>query len=153
MKYLSILLILALVACHKQSDVAPPVFTATIDGQSWTSSSTFCNVIGSAILIEGFDHGGGVLNFSVGDTVAGDYILEPGTLSTAWYQNSVTHTPVFATSLNRDTTGIGGKITITEINSTKKVISGNFSFQLYNDSTRSVINVTRGVFKDLPLTY
>ena len=44
----------------------------------------------------------------------------------------------------------GGSITITKFDTLHRVISGNFSFQLRNQYSGETINVTKGIFTDVP---
>lgn len=128
----------------------PAVFKADFSGTTWTATATQANITSAGIQIIGSKANGESFAFALDATTAGTY---PGN------ENFLTFTPAGSTfgywSVNTtNPTEDTGSITITNINTVNKTISGTFSFKGYwsDTSNTSIIPVqfTNGVFTNIP---
>jgi len=154
-KILFILVVLSLMACHKESVTNPPwEITANIDGRPWKANQQiFSHIIGGYIMISGSDSSGRSINLSLKGSVAGTYPLGKNRESSASYSDSLSDTPLFSTGWSNDTTLAGGTVVITSINTSNRTITGTFSFNAYNDSLGYNKAITQGVIRNLPFLY
>jgi hypothetical protein len=130
----------------------PAVFKADFSGSTWTAAVAQANITTDGIQIIGSKANGENFAFFVDATTTGTYPAN---------QNFLTFTPAGSTygywSLNlANATENTGSITISNINTVAKTISGTFSFKGYwtDATTTSIIPVqfTDGVFTNVPYT-
>ena len=138
-------------SCTSQIEYRIPAFQATInDSNNWeaTNFNVTTNALGEGI-ITGNDFNTAIsLRFP--SINIGVYDLRENIIGEATYQDTIQYS-----TLNDGIASIAyfsdGEISINEITSDSK-ISGTFTFNAYNSSGESTVNVSKGVFYRLPLT-
>lgn len=126
------------------------VFKADFSGDTWTGTEALAVMSTSSISIGATRADGSTFSILVGGTTTGTYQANA---------NIIAYTPSGSTfgywSINlTDTTENTGSITITNIDTVNKKISGTFSYKGYwsDGSTTSILPVqfTNGVFTSIP---
>jgi hypothetical protein len=149
------MILLSVLACRKSglqnaiignANDSSGLFSASIDGQPWIASVKFASIMNGAISISGTDPHNNALSITLGDTIIGPYSLGLKTVSIAEYTDSSMYLQEYSTYHS----SAGGKVVVTAIDEVNKTITGNFTFNLYNDSARDQRTVTQGNFKNLP---
>ena len=138
-------------SCTSQIEYRIPAFQATINGSNnWeaTNFNVTTNALGEGI-ITGNDFNSAIsLRFP--SLNVGVYDLRENIIGEATYQDTIQYS-----TLNDGIASIAyfsdGEISINEITSDSK-ISGTFTFNAYNLSGESTVNVSQGIFYRLPLT-
>ena len=138
-------------SCTSQIEYRIPAFQATInDSNNWeaTNFNVTTNALGEGI-ITGNDFNSAIsLRFP--SINVGVYDLRENIIGEATYQDTIQYS-----TLNDGVASVAyfsdGEISINEITSDSK-ISGTFTFNAYNSSGESTVNVSKGVFYRLPLT-
>ena len=138
-------------SCTSQIEYRIPAFQATINGSNnWeaTNFNVTTNALGEGI-ITGNDFNSAIsLRFP--SLNVGVYDLRENIIGEATYQDTIQYS-----TLNDGISIIAyfsdGEISINEITSDSK-ISGTFTFNAYNSSGESTVNVSQGIFYRLPLT-
>jgi hypothetical protein len=141
--------VLVLGSCQKIKDeLLSSEMTATLDGSDWVANKRVTTLKDNIFTINGNAADGTSLSIIIDGSDEGVYsinILEPKNC-TAIYKETLSSTSEDAFVALR------GEATVTEINTSKKEISGTFSFVFkkaeLSFSADSVI-VTNGVFKNL----
>jgi hypothetical protein len=152
MKFLTKLLFLALftvslASCNKDSSSAPTKMSALIDGKAWDSSIRVSLLQNGIFTITGTSLTGEVIAITINGVTTGTYnlsLLPPATQCAATYKASVT------TSSSDIYVSESGKVVLTKIDQTAKLISGTFEFTLALPSSLTTIkSITQGQFNDL----
>jgi hypothetical protein len=163
MKYIKLLafsLCLFCVACQKSavlensiigSTDSTGLFSALIDGQPWiaSDSSRFASIMNGKITLSGTGGDDQTLVISLNDTVPGKYALGWKQVSVAEYTTRYMWDQFFGTGISSISNLNGGEVEVTTIDKDKKTITGTFTLNLYNDSARRTVHMTRGNFKDI----
>jgi hypothetical protein len=154
----SVALLLGFASCKKETSIesgntASGNFTATIDGAKWAASSTkqAASILGGVITVTGISADNKEINISVADSVPGTYPLNQNTASLAAYA-SLDSADLYAYSTNqgKDSSQAGGVVTVTQIDTIGKTISGTFSFKAWRDIDGRQKTITNGVFTRIP---
>jgi hypothetical protein len=154
----AIILLVGFASCKKETSIesgsnASGNFTATIDGTKWAASSTkqAASILGGVITITGVSADNREINLSIADSVAGTYPLSQTSASLGAYAD-IDSSVLYAFSSNQgsDTSQAGGVVTVTQIDSIAKTISGTFSFKAWRDIDGRQKNITNGVFTKIP---
>jgi hypothetical protein len=126
------------------------VFKADFSGSTWTATQSTAVISGNLIQIVGGKSNGESFGFLINANAVGTYPAN---------QNILAFTPAGSEfgywSVNPDNeTENTGSITITEINTTNKTISGTFSFKGYwsdiDQTSILPVQFTNGVFNNIP---
>lgn len=126
------------------------VFKADFSGSTWTATQSTAVVSGNLIQIVGAKSNGDSFGFLINASTVGTYPAN---------QNLLVFTPAGSEfgywSVNTDNeTENTGSITITEINTSNKTISGTFSFKGYwsdiDQTSILPVQFTNGVFNNIP---
>jgi len=151
-------LLLGFASCKKETSIengtgASGNFTAVIDGAQWAASSTkeAASILGGVITLTGVSADNREINISIADSVAGTYALNQTSPSLAAYADiDSSNLYAFSTNQGSDTSQAGGTVTVTEIDSIGKTISGSFSFKAFRDIDGRQKIITNGVFTKIP---
>ena len=156
--FYSMLLVVGFASCKKETSIesggtASGNFTATIDGAQWAAAGTkeAASILGGVITITGISADNREINLSIADSVAGTYALSQTSASLAAYAD-IDSLGIYAFSTNqgKDTSQAGGTVTVTQIDSIGKTITGTFSFKAWRDIDGRQKNITNGVFTRIP---
>ena len=148
-----IFVIFLISSCSSEIEYKIPAFQATINGSNnWeaTNFSVTTNALGEGIITGNYFNSAISLRFPSIDT--GVYDFRENLIGEATYQDTIHYS-----TLNDGIASISpayfsdGEISINEITSDSK-ISGTFTFNAYNSSGESTVNVSQGIFYRLPLT-
>jgi len=150
---LALILSLAFVSCNNDdeeddNDQGDPSMTALIDGQPWSSSQSSGSVYGGIIGVTGLSSDDKAITISLTGESTGTYILDQQLNHALAYtvdQSGVT--PAYTSNGHADA---GGTVVVSTINETDKLISGTFSTIVYRHTDSTFINITEGVFTDIP---
>jgi len=154
----SIIILAGFASCKKETSIesgnaASGNFTATIDGARWAASSTreAASILGGVITITGVSADNKEISLSIADSVAGTYTLSQTSASLGAYAN-IDSSDLYAFSTNQGSNAsqAGGTVTVTQIDSIGKTISGTFSFKAWRDIDGRQKNITNGVFTKIP---
>ena len=144
-------LFLIISSCSSEIEYRIPAFQATINGTAnWEASdfSVTTNPLGE-VIITGNDFNS-TISLRFPSITVGVYDLRDNIIGEATYQDTIQYS-----TLNDGIASIAyfsdGEISINEITADSKV-SGTFTFNAYNSSGESTVNVSQGVFYRLPLT-
>jgi hypothetical protein len=151
-------------ACTKFESTEPPGndgnpygntsnFTALINGIKWvgTASTDTASSQNGGITISGIDNTNQSISIFLNDTVTGVYPLNANTVNIAVYIDGNSANPhSFTSSQSTDTTQAGGEVTLTDIDTAGKTISGTFQFNVYRKSDGQVNKITQGQFNKIP---
>ncbi|HVU98816.1 MAG TPA: DUF6252 family protein [Puia sp.] len=154
----SIMLLIGSASCKKETSIesndnASGNFTATIDGAKWAASPTrqAASILGGIITITGVSADNREINLSIADSIAGTYSLSQTSASLAAYGDlDSSNVYAFSTNQGSDTGQAGGTVTVTEIDSVDRTISGTFSFKAWRDIDGRQKKITNGVFARIP---
>jgi len=126
-------------------------FRAKINGTQWVAndSSKGATILDGVINIIGIGNNYDMINITLIGSNTGTYILNSTTANIALYQDGSSSNP-FVTNGSSNPSQAGGTVTITEIDTVSKTISGTFQFNLYRQSDQSVKNITEGSFTKIP---
>lgn len=127
------------------------LFSALIDGGAWIASDStrFASIINGKITLSGTGGDDQTLVISLDDTVPGKYVLGWKQISVAEYTTRYMWDQFFGTGNSSNSSLNGGEVDVTAIDKDKKTITGTFTLNLYNDSARRTVHMTRGNFKDI----
>ena len=140
-------------SCSSEIEYKIPAFQATINGSNnWeaTNFSVTTNALGEGIITGNNFNSAISLRFP--SINIGVYDFRENLIGEATYQDTIQYS-----TLNDGIASISpayfsdGEISINEITSDSK-ISGTFTFNAYNSSGESTVNVSQGIFYRLPLT-
>ena len=138
-------------SCTSQIEYRIPAFQATINGSNnWeaTNFNVTTNALGEGI-ITGNDFNS-TISLRFPSITVGVYDLRDNIIGEATYQDTIQYS-----TLNDGIASIAyfsdGEISINEITADSKV-SGTFTFNAYNSSGESTVNISQGIFYRLPLT-
>ena len=148
-----IFVIFLISSCSSEIEYKIPAFQATINGSNnWeaTNFSVTTNALGEGIITGNNFNSAISLRFP--SINIGVYDFRENLIGEATYQDTIQYS-----TLNDGIASISpayfsdGEISINEITSDSK-ISGTFTFNAYNSSGESTVNVSQGIFYRLPLT-
>ncbi len=151
-------LLLFLASCRKETSIENKTglggsFMANVDGVQWIAddSAKGAYVLQGMINLSGISIDHRQLSITLDDTVPGIYTLNQASASLAAYADNDTATLfAYTTNEGRDTSQAGGVVTVTEIDTVNKTLSGTFSFKVYRDLDNRQKTITEGVFYKLP---
>lgn len=142
---------LVITSCKKdETEVEnPPTATmsATIDGVAWTADQSGCTVINGVTGVAGTQAQGQTITITVSKFKEGGYSL--------YYESQVNVGIVTDGNVSYTTNSdqaCNGQMYISEINTNDSTISGNFYFKAYSPFGKGFIEVTDGVFSNIPFT-
>lgn len=146
-----------LASCRKETSIENKAglggaFMATIDGTQWIAedSAKGASILQGMINLSGISGDHRQLSITLNDTVPGVYTLNQVSVSMAAYvDNSLTDFFAYATNQGQDTSQAGGLVTVTEIDTVHKTLSGTFSFKVYRELDSRQRVITNGVFYKL----
>jgi len=161
---LTMLLLLSLFGCYKELSYEIPVnngnnsiagdFRAKIDGVQWVAASNTkgATILFGAINITGVSSDNKMVTITLGGQTTGTYILNQNSIGIAAYNEIAngTITQSFSTNQSSDPSKSGGSVTVTEIDSVHKTITGTFRFNGYDGNTDAQKVITEGIFNKLP---
>ncbi len=153
-------LLTSLFSCQKEitDDLIPSgggtvrgSFRAKIDGTQWTA-----NKATGASRMQGFITVGGVsidkkiISITVLDSGVHRYTLDDNSMAVGDFQDSsLADVNSFTTNGGLNPGDAGGYFEITKIDTTKKTMSGNFSFKVMRQTDNGKRTITEGVFTDI----
>jgi PBP1b-binding outer membrane lipoprotein LpoB len=147
MRIFGIILTAALIlsSCEQAEDVFEdllPEMYATIDGEKWTSLARTTTMQDGAINIIGVSLSKETIVLRINGNTTGTYSV-PIEVVAAYNETEITD----PYSLDNAFVGLTGSVTITEVNTTKKTISGTFNFNATRITDSK--NVTEGKFVNI----
>ncbi len=150
MKKIFFLLLLAVVifSCSKDDDgnIFKASMSALIDDEEWNSVTRLTILEEGKFIITGTSLNGKILTVTIGGTTEGIYELSlSSAMAGAVYKESA------SMSIEDAYVSATGEVNLTDVNNSKKRISGTFSFIAIRNLTNT-INITEGEFKDLLYT-
>ena len=141
-----------ILSCSTEIEYRIPAFQATINGSNnWeaTNFSVTTNALGEGIITGNNFNSAITLRFP--SINIGVYDFRENLIGEATYQDTIQYS-----TLNDGIASIAyfsdGEISINEMTPDSK-ISGTFTFNSYNSSGVSTVNVSQGIFYRLPLTH
>lgn len=127
-----------------------PVFKADFSGNTWTATTTFALVSGNLIQISGTKANGEGFGFLIDGATIGTYPANENILAFTPANSEFGYWSVNSADPDENT----GSITISEIDTVNKTISGTFNYKGYwsDDDAPSILPIlfTNGVFTDIP---
>ena len=161
------LTVIGLVSCQKEMSYEPGYngsggsgtgsLRMKVNGKQWVADKVAIgSVIGGFINISGQSKDGKTFTITLADDKARKYILSnsitsPDSLHAAAYSDSNSITSyAWTTNQGTDTSQAGGWVVVSKIDNSKKTISGTFQMKMYRDLDNTMINITEGVFENLP---
>jgi hypothetical protein len=149
MKKIFFILLLAVIifSCSKDDgSIFKASMSALIDDEEWNSLTRITILEEGKFIITGTSLDGKVLAITIGGTTEGIYELSlTSAMAGAVFKESAT------TSTADAYVSVTGEVNLTDVNNSKKRISGTFSFIAIRNLTNT-INITDGEFKDLLYT-
>ena len=149
MKKIFNILLLAVVifSCSKDDgSIFKASMSAVIDDEEWNAITRVTILEEGKFIITGTSLNGKILAITIGGTTEGIYELSlTSAMAGAVYKESAT------TSTADAYVSATGEVNLTDVNNSKKRISGTFSFIAIRNLTNT-INITDGEFKDLLYT-
>jgi hypothetical protein len=137
-------------SCQKDGDGTPVVInpnaamSCKIDGANWTAFTRITTNTAGTFVINGSALSSDALNITIIGESVGSY-----TLGTMQYNFSASYSPV-ATNPDSVYTAVNGTVTLTEVNTSTKKISGSFQFNAINVLNNNLNRaITEGVFTSL----
>lgn len=124
-------------------------FTAKINGVNFSADSfSFADIANDVIAIVGKDNNGQTILLRVADSGVHEYTMdiESNTNAGAYTKGSDI---AYSTNGGNTNEESGGMLTITEINTANKTVSGTFSMKVYRAIDLQQLNITDGVFKNI----
>jgi hypothetical protein len=149
MKKIFFILLLAVIIFSCSNDdgsIFKASMSALIDDEEWNSLTRITILEEGKFIITGTSLDGKVLAITIGGTTEGIYELSlTSAMAGAVFKESAT------TSTADAYVSVTGEVNLTDVNNSKKRISGTFSFIAIRNLTNT-INITDGEFKDLLYT-
>ena len=150
MKKILFLFVAALVifSCSKDDDgnIFKASMSALIDDEEWNAVTRVTILEEGKFIITGTSLNGKILTVTIGGTTEGIYELSlSSAMAGAVYKESA------SMSIEDAYVSATGEVNLTDVNNSKKRISGTFSFIAIRNLTNT-INITEGEFKDLLYT-
>lgn len=137
---------LTFASCKKNSDSTTPIVTATIGGTAWKATTRTAVLAGNTFTITASSLvTGQTMMININGITPGTYNLDPTNLSTGC---SCTYNSTKLTGETFTYLGTQGTVTLTEVDTDNKTISGTFSFTVYN-ITKGTLDITNGSFSNL----
>jgi hypothetical protein len=139
---------IAISSCSKDDDgnIFKASMSALIDDEEWNSVTRVTILEEGKFIITGTSLNGKILTITIFGTTEGKYELSlTSAMAGAIYKESA--------SMSTDDAYVSatGEVNLTDVNNSKKRISGTFSFIAIRNLTNT-INITEGEFKDLLYT-
>jgi hypothetical protein len=125
-------------------DEIAPDMTAKIDGLEWKASFPYSALDDDKFIVTGVSLSGESISITINSTASGNYELSLMSAECAAIYKKTT-----SSSLDDAYLAISGNVTLTEVNTEQKTISGTFSFSVKRGLTEPVINITEGKFEYL----
>ena len=159
----------ALISCQKDitgeiaaegpgpgNDTFPPAsMKAKINGILWTADRsasairyTAGNNVPAFVLIHGFSNDGRFMSIKVLDSGVHTYNFYDTTFNEGVYNDPFGKS--FSTNQGPSDTVLAGTVEITKIDSSRKVMSGNFSYKIYRRIDNTEISISEGSFTNIP---
>jgi hypothetical protein len=143
-----------MVACRKETSIETAAglsgsFRATIDGSDWISEISLegASITPANISLHGLSIDQKQLTITLAGISTGVYKLDQQTASVAVFvEKDSADAFSYASNEGKDSTQAGGIVTVTEIDTAKKTITGSFSFTLFRNLDKAQKVVTNGVF-------
>ena len=157
MRFFLLLIIISFAGsgCMKTRNSRELFFEARVNGQLYIPQSCAncitCTLLQDTILIFGGNRNDESLSIGISDANGispKTYQLTEKARLRGIYKNSTNYNDVFRT----DSVNTGG-FTVSAIDRTRKIISGNFGFKAYNTYRGSSVEITRGKFRLNYTTY
>jgi hypothetical protein len=139
---------IAISSCSKDDDgnIFKASMSALIDDEEWNSVTRLTILEEGKFIITGTSLNGKILTVTIGGTTEGIYELSlSSAMAGAVYKESASMSTADAY------VSATGEVNLTDVNNSKKRISGTFSFIAIRNLTNT-INITEGEFKDLLYT-
>lgn len=147
------------ISCKKETSIENGSFagnfTAVINGVPWSAASSQeqATIVRGLINITGVSTDNQEISISITDTADGVYVLNAQTPSIAVYAIAdSSNLYAYSTSQSPDSSKAGGVVTITQIDTVAKTVSGSFSFNVYRTYDGQGKSITKGVFNQIPYT-
>ncbi len=140
-----IIVILFFAGCKKdeEGNIIWPTMTALIDDDEWSAATRLTILEEGKFIITGTSLDTRSLSITIIGTTEGKYELNLTSAKVA---------AVYKESINITTedayVSVTGEVNLTDVNNSKKTISGTFSFIMVRNLTNT-INITEGEFKNL----
>jgi hypothetical protein len=143
----SLIIILFVMSCKKDNE-DPTKMSATIDNKAWTAvvRVTELQTTSNLFVISGTSVTGEIFIVTIYGSETGTYALSadpPKAACLGTYKASAT------AAANDIYVSSSGKVTLSKVDKTAKIISGTFEFTLRKDLTGDTKSVTKGVFSNL----
>jgi PBP1b-binding outer membrane lipoprotein LpoB len=125
------------------------VFKADFSGKTWTATETLAVISGNYIEISAINAKGESFGIMIEGATVGTYAANVNIVVYSPAGSEYGYWSLNDNNPSEDT----GSVSITEIDTEKKTISGTFKFKGYwsdPDTPKSPINFTNGVFNDIP---
>jgi hypothetical protein len=128
-------------------------FRAKINGTQWVANRVATIVRQNGIIsVTGISSSGKTLTITLTDSGAKTYTLQQTGFNFAAYLDSTVAQTSFASNYNSSSDSAGGTLTITNIDTVNKKMSGTFIFKVFNPNlapASSVVTFTEGVFNNI----
>lgn len=147
-------LLIALSACENDDDNDPStddgVMTAKVDGQDWEAEVAGVQFIQGMANVTGIAADGKTITITLTGFEEKTYPLGPsaGVNAAAYLESNLGTSPAYTSNVQ----GGSGSLTITEINTTDSLVSGNFSFKGIRALDNADVEITAGTFSNLKFT-
>lgn len=128
------------------SSVIKSSMTCEIDGASWSSVTRITKLKSGAFIIAGTSITGQVLTVTINGDTEGDYELS--LLS----QSCLATYTLDASNLSETSVSKSGSVSLTDVDTVNKTISGTFNFVLIDSSLILNTTITDGTFSELTYT-
>jgi hypothetical protein len=152
MKKVGIILIAALLFVSCEEDILElfPEMSAEIDGVEWNSIARVNKMNDNNIVISGVSLGGETILLTINGTTEGTYDIvdAPPGLVAAYNESELAD--INNPDLSNAYLGVIGTVTLSEVNTSKKTLSGTFRFTATRVSDTK--DITAGVFEDIKYT-
>lgn len=152
MKFLAKLICIALftvslASCSKDGSSSSTKMSALIDGKTWDSSIRVSLLQNGIFTITGTSLTGEIIAITINGSTTGTYTLSVLPVST---QCAATYKASATASSSDIYASVSGKVVLTKVDLTSKLISGTFEFTMtLPSSLTSVKSITQGQFNDL----
>lgn len=131
-------------------NTAPGTMTCKVDGTQWTSATATATILNGIMNITGVSSDDQVFTITLDGDSEGSYSLDPS------LQNVIAHTidtngsnPAYVSNQNTVNTNFG-VVTVSEIDTDNKTISGTFQTEVHRIIDGEVKIITEGVFEKIP---
>ncbi|UGS22743.1 DUF6252 family protein [Flavobacterium channae] len=132
------------------------VFTAKIDGNDFTASTTVgdftSTTLGNQLIISGLTSNGKSISIQIINPAVGTFAASTSSSDLCllqYFDTALGATNGAFSSYNPISNTSVGTVTITEFDRTNDLVSGTFSFSAYNVSNSTTKSITNGVFTDI----